>query len=319
MSQSMMIVEKGDNCVAWYDTATGERQHRLSMPDFPHEFVADSDNRFAYVGHYGVPNSKTEGTQGRSILVVDMHTRKVVHTYDLGEHARPHGIDLDEQGRLYVLSEQTDCLLVKENPRDFGTFDHIKPVGGVKAHLFALRRDGRRAFSVNLGSGDVTVFDPYDADSTPVSIKTGNRPEGRWLRADEKILYVSNRGDNTISVIDAVTLDLLKTFPSAVDPMRIMHDSKRNRLITINNQGLSVSFYDAETGKELHRHEVSDRPITMCADASLDLLYVAHRMDQVQCLSMDTFEKTMTFKTGLLPDVMHILPEGYSQHWNNDT
>ncbi|MCJ7873267.1 YncE family protein [Phaeobacter sp. J2-8] len=314
MGQIMMIVEKGGNCISWYDIETGTRLHRLGLPEMPHEFVADADNRYAYVGHYGVPNSKTPGDHGRSVFVVDIALGAIVHTFALGEHARPHGIQLDEAGRLYVLSEQTDTLLVWENPRDFGPYDHAKPVGGERAHLFALRKNGRQAFSVNLVSGDVTAFDPYD-DAPPVSIRTGVKPEGRWLRDDETRLYITNRGSDTISVIDTESLEVVNTFATPKDPMRIMHDSKRNRLITINNQGQSVSWFDAATGAELHRHDVGERPITMQADADLNYLYVPHRMDQVIRLSLDTFEQDRAFTTELLPDVMHILPRDFARRW----
>ena len=314
MSQVMMIVEKGGNCLSWYDLDTGKRVHRLGLPEMPHEFVVDAENRYAYVGHYGVPNSKTPGDQGQSVFVVDIALGAIVHTFALGEHARPHGIDLDDLGRLYVLSEQTNSLLIYENPRDFGPVDRVKPVGGARAHLFALRPDGHRAFSVNLASGDVTVFDPYD-DAEPISIRTGNKPEGRWLRADGKVLFISNRNDNTVSVIDAETLEILNVFKTPTDPMRVMHDSRRDRIMTINNQGLSVSIFDSQ-GAEIRRIDVEGRPITMCADADHNYLYVAHRMDKVQRISLETFEIDLTLTTEPLPDVMHILPANYQARWN---
>lgn len=119
----------------------------------PHEFVADAENRYAYVDHYGVPNSKMPGDHGRSVFVVDIALGAIAHTFALGEHARPHDIPLDAAGRLYVLSEQTETLLFWENPRDFGPFDHARPVGGKCASLCAqVRRPAswRRPFLRNL-------------------------------------------------------------------------------------------------------------------------------------------------------------------------
>ena len=315
MTQTMMIVEKGGNCMGWYNLGTGECVHRVGLPEMPHEFVVDSENKFAYVGHYGVPNSKTPGDHGRSIFVIDIALGAIVHTFPLGDHARPHGLCLDEQGRLFVLSEQTNTLLVFENPRDFeSSFTTEKPVKGERAHLFALRASGHQAFSVNLLSGNVTVFDPFD-DAEPVAIQTGNKPEGRWLRHDEKVLFISNRNDDTVSVIDTETLEISQTIKTPKDPMRVMHDPSRDRLITINNQGLSLSFFDSD-GSEIRRIDLPDRPITMCADADHTYLYVAHRMDKVRKIHMDTFETEMILTTKMLPDVMHILPEGYNARWN---
>lgn len=316
MSQSMMIVEKCSHCMSWYDVATGALQGRLDLPEFPHEFVVDAENRYAYVGQYGVQNSGIDGTEGRSVVVVDIHRQKVAHVYDLGEHARPHGMAMDAQGRLYVLSEWTGHLLVKENPRAFDQgWDHVTPVGGEKPHLFALTRDGRTAYSMNLVSGDVTVFDPYDPAVTPVAIRTGKKPEGRCLREKAGLLYTTQRLSNTVAVIDTATLEILRSFPTPDDPCRIYYDGKRNRLITMNHLGGSFSVFDEATGEMLHEQKTPANPLALCIDQSDDFAYVAIDCEQVQRVSLDTFEVVQIFATGQEPDVMHILPDGFSEHW----
>lgn len=316
MSQTMMLIEKSSHCVSWYDTETGALQGRLALPEFPHEFVVDQDNRYAYVGHYGVQNSGVEGTDGRSVIVIDICKQEVVHRYDLGEHARPHGINLDAQGRLYVLSEWTGHLLVKENPRAFDQgWDHVTPVGGEKPHLFALTSDGRTAYSMNLKSGDVTVLDPYDPTRTPVSIKTGEKPEGRCLREEAGVLYTSQRISNTVAVVDTKTLQVQRVFPTPEDPCRVYYDSKRNRLVTMNHHGGSFSVFDEATGEMLHEQKTPANPLALCIDDEAAYAYIAIDCEQVQRFNLDTFEVVQTFDTGKEPDVMVILPEGISKHW----
>lgn len=316
MSQSMMLIEKCSHCVSWYDIDTGARQGRVQLPEYPHEFVVDDAFEYAYVGHYGVQNSGIDGTNGRSIIVVDIRNQKIVHTYDLGEHARPHGIELDAKGRLYVLSEWTANLLVKENPRAFDQgWDHITPTGGTKSHLFALTADGETAFSMNLTSGDVTMFKPYEPTFVPVSIKTGEKPEGRAMRADEKLLYTTNRISNTVTLIDTQSLEVVRSFPTPDDPCRIYHDTKRNRLVTMNHLGGSFSVFDETTGEELHRQDTPANPLALCLDAEQDFAYIAIDCEQVQRFSLNTFEVVQTFETGKEPDVMVILPDGFSKYW----
>lgn len=316
MPQSMMLIEKCSHCVSWYDIETGALQGRLALPNYPHEFVVDDEFKYAYVGHYGVINSGAEGTDGRSIIVVDIRKQEIVHTYDLGEHARPHGISLDEEGRLYVLSEWSGHLLVKENPRAFDQgWDHITPVGGDKPHLFALTKNGRTAYSMNLNSGDVTVFDPYDASVAPISIKTGEKPEGRCLREDAGVLYTSQRISNTVAVIDTETLEIKRTFPTPNDPCRIYYDPKRNRLVTMNHHGGSFSVFDEATGEMLHEQKTPANPLALCIDDEAAFAYIAIDCEQVQRFNLDTFEVVQTFDTGKEPDVMVILPDGYSKHW----
>ncbi len=316
MAQSMMLIEKSSHCASWYDIDTGELQGRLSLPDYPHEFVVDKEFQYAYVGHYGVQNSSIDGTEGNSVIVINIRTQKVAHTFNLGIHSRPHGIELDQSGRLYVLSEWTNNLLVKQNPRAYATgFDYITPTGGQKSHLFALQKDGEKAYSMNLVSNDVTVFHPYDSSISPISIKTGEKPEGRCLRADEKILFTTNRISNTVTVIDTQSLEIIQKFDTPNDPCRIFHDSKRGRLVTMNHFGGSFSIFDDKTGEELYRHETPANPLALTFDAEQDYAYIAIDCEQVLRFDLENFKVVQTFNTLLEPDVMYILPDGFSRYW----
>lgn len=313
MAQTIMLVEKSDHRISWYDVETGAAVGRhVALPDFPHEFVVDAENRYAYVGHYGVKSSAHEGTQGRLIVVIDIFAQKVVHTYDTGEHARPHGVGLDGQGRLYALSEFSARILVKENPRAFNQgWDRMTPTGGLKSHLFVLTDDGQTCYSANLASGDVTVFNPLDASVAPVSIKIGEKPEGLYLTADGRTLYVASRGSGTVAVVDTVTKTVVRTFKAAPDCCRIYHDAKRNRLLTINYLDKSLSIFDEPTGSEIHRHKMPAVALAMSVDAAEDFSYIAIDCEQVQRINLDNFEVVCTLKTGKEPDVMHVLPDGY--------
>ena len=316
MSQTIMLIEKCSHRVSWYDVDSGELQGRLGLPNYPHEFVVDKDLHYAYIGQYGVKNSGIEGTEGRSVIVVDIRKQEIVHTYDLGEHARPHGIGLDEQGRLYVLSEWSNNMLVKENPRAFDQgWDKITPTGGEKSHLFALTRDGQTAYSMNLTSGDVTVFNPYDAGVKPISIRTGEKPEGRCLREDAGILYTSQRVSNTVAVIDTNSLEIVRTFPTPNDPCRIYYDWKRNRLISMNHFGGSFSVFDEATGEMLHDQKTPANPLALRIDDTADFAYISIDREQVQRFNLDSFEVVQTYETGQEPDDMVILPDGFSTYW----
>ncbi|HTN63149.1 MAG TPA: hypothetical protein VL147_16635 [Devosia sp.] len=313
MAQTLMLVEKSDHRISWYDLETGHSIGQpVALPHFPHEFVVDADSRYAYVTHYGVKNSNIEGTQGRSVIVVDIAAQKAIHSYDTGEHARPHGIGLDAKGRLYVLSEYTAHMLVKDNPRAFDQgWDRATPTGGRKSHLFALTGDGDTAYSMNLESGDVTIFNPRDPHVRPLAIRTGDRPEGRHLSSDGTTLYVANRGSGTVAIIDTASRSIKRSFPAAPDCHRIYHDQRRNRLITINYLDHSMSIFDEPTGQEIHRHHFPAYALALHVDPGENFVFVAIDCQQVQRIDLNTFKITLVLDTGREPDVMHVLPEGY--------
>ena len=113
---TLLLVEKCSHCFSWYDIESGERLRSLQLPDFPHEFVTDSAERFAYVGHYGVETSGHVGAGGHSLLQIDIRSSELVRSIDLSPFNRIHGLQMDAQDRLYALSEEKSTLLVLEQP-----------------------------------------------------------------------------------------------------------------------------------------------------------------------------------------------------------
>ena len=72
MSQEiLLLVQKCAHTFSFYDVASGDALKHIRLPDFPHEFVVDSQNRFAYVGHYGIETSSHKGEGGCSVFVID--------------------------------------------------------------------------------------------------------------------------------------------------------------------------------------------------------------------------------------------------------
>ena len=65
--EALLLVEKCSHCFSTYDLASGERIASVALPDYPHEFVTDAANRFAYVGHYGVEHSGISGPGAQRI------------------------------------------------------------------------------------------------------------------------------------------------------------------------------------------------------------------------------------------------------------
>ena len=202
---TLLLVEKCSHCFSWYDIESGERLRSLKLPEFPHEFVTDREQRYAYVGHYGVETSGHVGPGGHSIFQIDIRAAQLVRSIDLWPFNRLHGLQMDEQDRLYALSEEKGTLLVLERPTVDQAPARAVPSGGLKSHLFALTRDGRTAYCMNLLSHTVTQVRPWDPLFAPVACHPGQKPEGYCLSDDERTLFVSNRWSNTLCAIDTET------------------------------------------------------------------------------------------------------------------
>ena len=313
MSQEvLMIIEKASHRFRYYDMETKAVLKEIKMPDFPHEFAITLDEKYAYIGCYGVINSGSTEQGDCQIWVLDIPTGEIINKIIVqdAEHGpmyRPHGIERDEKGALYALSESGDRLFYKADPTSGDSFDYSVPTGGTKGHLFALTRDGKRAFVSNLTSGDVTAINPHEALEKPVILETGVKPEGRCLSPDEKTLFITNRGDNTISVIDVATMALKSTLDTGEDPVRVYYDVKRDRIIAINFAGKSMSIYQVSDGTLVQIVEFDQNPAGLTFMNNGDWCMIPFMDQKIRMYDLQTYQQVDEMQSGLEPDGIYVI------------
>ena len=304
--ETLLLVEKCAHCFSWYDIESGERLHSLQLPDYPHEFVTDSAERYAYVGHYGVETSGHVGAGGHSLLQIDIHSRQLVRSIDLSPFNRLHGLQMDEQDRLYALSEEKSMLLVLDTPSVDTAARRAVPSGGVKSHLFALTRDGQTAYCMNLLSHTVTKVRPWDHLFAPVACHPGQKPEGYCLSADERTLFVSNRWSNTLCAIDTDTMTVMLSAASREDVTRL-YRSRDNRLFTSNYGDSSISTVDPQTLAETGYLKLAGRAIALTFHPSQPLAFISLNCDQVAVLDTEAMVIQRHIPTQQEPDVSKVV------------
>lgn len=306
MKEVLLLVEKCSHAFSFYDLQSGERLHSVQLPDYPHEFVTDASNRFAYVGHYGVEHSGVPGPGGRSIMQIDLHSRQLVRSIDLYPFNRIHGLQMDAQDRLYALSEEKAVLAVIENPATDSAPRRAVAVGGLKGHLFALTRDGQTAYCMNLLSHTVTKVRPWEPTAAVVACHPGQKPEGYALSADEKTLYVTNRWSNTLAAIDTETMQVRMESPSRDDATRL-YLYRDGRLLVTNYGERSISIVDPATLRELAHVPTGARAIALSYHPSLPLAYVSLDDDRVGVFNLDEARFERYILTQREPDVSKVV------------
>jgi DNA-binding beta-propeller fold protein YncE len=303
---TLLLVEKCAHSFSWYDLDSGERMRTLKLPEFPHEFVTDRAERFAYVGHYGVETSGHTGAGGHSIFQIDIRSAQLVRSIDLYPFNRIHGLQIDAQDRLYALSEEKAILLVLDEPATDTAPKRALPSGGIKSHLFALTRDGQTAFCMNLLSHTVTKVRPWDPLFQPLACHPGQKPEGCCLSADERTLYVSNRWSNTLCAIDTETMAVRHTAASRDDVTRI-HRARDGRLFTSNYGDHSLSTVDPLTLAETGCVRLGARAIALSFHPTRPLAFVSLDDDRIAVLDTDVLRILRFIATGREPDVSKVV------------
>ncbi|MEO5796833.1 MAG: YncE family protein [Rhodoferax sp.] len=302
----LLLVEKCSHCFSYYDIESGTRTHSVQLPEFPHEFVVDAAQRYAYVGHYGVETSGHLGAGGTRIFQIDIAEKKLARTIDIAPFNRLHGMQMDDQDRLYALSEDRAQLVVLDHPATDTAPRRAVPTGGIKSHLFALTRDGQTAYAMNLLSHTVTKIKPYDATFAPVACAPGEKPEGYALSEDEKTLYITCRWSNTLCAIDTATMEVTQRAPSRDDATRL-YLYRDGRLVVTNYGERSLSVVDPVTLKELAHIPMEARAIALSYHPTQPIAFVSQDNDKLGYFNMETLQFDRFIATQREPDVSRVV------------
>ncbi len=307
--QTLLLVQKCAHTFSFYDLTSGKAEKHIVLPNFPHEFTVDPRRKLAYVGHYGIETASHLGDMGgHSVFVIDLEKREHTATLNIWPFYRPHGITVDQEGRLYVMSEAHNTLLRFSAPYQQRVPDLAVPSGGYKTHLFALTADAQTAYALNLLSNTVTKIRPHDPAFAPVAVMPGPTPEGNCLSADESLLYVANRGDDTIVAIDTASMKVVQRGKTRRDPNRVYRitDSQgRDWLLTTNSGEQSLSVFDLEL-HEVKCIELPANPLALSLHPTARAAFLSFQDEKVRQLNLDNFAFEFEFSTLREPDSSYL-------------
>jgi YVTN family beta-propeller protein len=184
-----------------------------------HATKLSPDGKRLYVGHMW----------NQAIMVVDLATGKVVKTYDFDRPVRPFEISPDEKTLYVQTSDMSGFYVVDAGSgriRQKVEMPTSLPAGTklqfpyTVDHGLALTRDGKRLLAAGALTGPVAIISVPDM-TVLADIPVGREPNWIALSKDERFAYVSNRRENTISVIDMAQLREVKRIPAGDLPQRM--------------------------------------------------------------------------------------------------
>jgi YVTN family beta-propeller protein len=242
---TLVVLNKSDDTASLVDASSGTVLATLPTGEGPHEVAISPDGARAFVANYGRQSA------GSSLSVLDLAGRKVEATWSFGSWSRPHGLALSADGaRLYVTSEGSKTLEVVD--ASTGKIVASLPTAAEASHMVVLTSKPPRAFVANIGSGSVSVFDLQKGERIAV-VPTGRGAEGIGATPDGSEVWVGNRAADTLSVIDAASLEVEATIPAASFPIRVaITPDGKTALVSLARSG-EVAFYSVSDRKETSR------------------------------------------------------------------
>src|SRR5665213_1778227 len=169
----LLALSKNDHTLAMVDPVTLKVIARMPVGSDPHEVVASSDGRTAYVSIYG-------GGSLHEISVLDLVAKKALPSIDTKPFFGPHGITFAE-GKVWFTAEGSKSV-ARYDPVTH-TFDWAMGTGQDRTHMIYVAPGAKRIYTTNVSSGTVsiltdTLIQPGPPPGAPRSPGAGGPPGG---------------------------------------------------------------------------------------------------------------------------------------------
>ncbi len=256
MEGTLLVANRDGGSISLIDFPTRVEVARLPIgPVIPHEVDVSPDGRLALTSEYG-----TKKRHGQHLVLIDIETATVLSRIDLGPNSRPHtALFLPDGKRAVATLEESDQLALID--LEAGEVVRTYPTGAREGHMVRLSPDGSRAYVTSRkGKGALSVIF-LDEERDTVVVPTGAGAEGLAVNPAGSEIWVANRGEETISVIDAASLKIVATLPSRPYAGRIEMTADGRYAVVPNGSGAGevpnyLRVYDVKK-----RQMIAEKPL----------------------------------------------------------
>jgi DNA-binding beta-propeller fold protein YncE len=208
----------GDSSVTAFDTKTLKTLGKVKAEGRPDIIYFEPVSRRVFTFNHGSNNT----------TAIDPDELKVVGTLALG--GVPELAVSDEKGHIFVNLENTSEI-VELDARTLKILNRYPLAPGEEPTGLAFDREYRRLFSTCANRKLVVI----DADSGKVTqtVEIGPGPDGCVFDATKKLVFSSNGGDGTVSVIREASpgkFEVARTIKTQVSAKTIALDPRTHRL-----------------------------------------------------------------------------------------
>lgn len=176
------------------------------------------------------------------LTVIQRHLKEVVGVIKVGRE--PMGIASDPTGQtVYVANSGSDTISVVDT-QTRRVLDTLQLDFGSTPTDVAVSRDGRRLFVAAANRGSVLAFGTATLTEEAEARDVGVRPERLVVSPDGATVFVANRLSNSITVLEARTLQILRTIPVESQPIEMVVEPNRGRIFVSHGASDAVVVID---------------------------------------------------------------------------
>jgi len=235
------------------DPATGKKGKTLYVED-PYNMYYTSDGKYAIV----VAERK------KQLNFLNPHTMKLAHALSVPCRGIDH-MDFSADGRYLIASCEFSGSLIKVDVAKQAVIGELKlPQAGMPQDV-KLSPDGKVFYVADMDANGVYEIDG-DTFKVLGFIPTGKGAHGLYTSRDSRVLYVSNRGEGTISLIGFAERRVVEkwTLPGGGTPDMGGVSADGKVLWLSGRYSRQVYAIDTANGKLLARIKVGKGPHGLC-------------------------------------------------------
>ena len=245
----LLVANQGDHSLSIIDPEAGTMVAKIVTPQIRgHEVTASPNGKLAYLPMYGDSGVGKSGTDGHSIEVIDIAKQSIVSTIELGHPVRPHWVKFGADGMLYVSAELDKAVDVFD-PKTQKLVGSI-PTGEAESHMVALSKDGKRAYTSNVGPGSVSVLD-LAKRSLITTIPVAKMVQRISISPDGKRVFTHDQDAPRIAVIDTADLTSRAAWQSDVEFDALALTADGERLYAVSNASGKIAIIATRDGSKL--------------------------------------------------------------------
>jgi DNA-binding beta-propeller fold protein YncE len=214
LTGTVVVVNQESDSITLIDLKKMEAYRNVKVVAAPHEAAVSPDGRSVVVTNY---NRQGVGPQ-KTLSLIALPSGDTIKTIDLGVYRSPHDVRWVDDTRVIVTAEGSQALLLVNTAT--AAVERVFKTDLAISHMLALTTDRSRLYCSNMRDGSVSAFD-FKTGQKIKDVKTGKECEGVGVTPDGRWVWAGNRAEDTISIIDTQSLEVVKRIHSPGFPYRV--------------------------------------------------------------------------------------------------
>jgi DNA-binding beta-propeller fold protein YncE len=306
--KALLALSKANHTLSIVDPATLRILAKVPVGDDPHELVASTDGKTAYVCIYG-------GGSFHEINVIDLIAQKPLLNIDTRPLYGPHDIAF-VNGKAWFTAEGSKAV-GRYDPAT-GKLDWSMGTGQDRTHMIFVTADGKKIYTTNVSSGTVSILSDTLIQPGPMAppgatareewrqtvIPTARGSEGFDVLPDGTELWTASSDDGTITVIDPIAKKMMTRIDAkatGANRLKFTPDGKLAFISSLRSGDLLV--YDVKTRKEVKRLNLGKGAAGILMDPNGTRAFIACSADNyIAIVDLKSLEVTGKLDVGGTPD-----------------